>query len=478
MSTAQSYSHTWTRGEGAEPCKDDDGDSQALCCGDDLRKNAGLRSTAVTTRTRTTTRRTFGAARTVCASLALALLLLGATPTSAASTSSSVSPNVIVAQPPPSPKRAAPASVAAPALADINSAVAELETMLAHPKAIADVAAAGACMVPLTTKPCWQKVGLGPALAQLNSEERTKLLSSDSLGLTSATPPNSSCLSGVHPPCCPLQSYLSVWNGPAHSTRELMGLFRKHNLTSLAFFGDSVGGQYWRALREIMVADGVSCTNSSRITDRFPELKAAVPWATGYTSINCDGIEMMLFGKYPHEWLNTSEDAIRALTSPTFAHVADVISFNTGFHINSEPKYRSALEYVVPLLERFAVLPGKVVIFRGTTAQHFAGSKSGDYEKRSGESCDSTRIPKEPSFRDTVLKSFGQSRLGVMMVEQLWELTQERFDMHIGKPGDCTHFCYCPSFWRGIFSNLYLQLEQHLYEKATVEGPAAAYHGV
>ena len=227
-----------------------------------------------------------------------------------------------------------------------------------------------------------------------------------------------------------------------------------------------------------MAADGVSCTNSSRITDRFPELKAAVPWAKGYPSINCDGIEMLHFRKYPHEWLNTSEDAIRALTSPTFARVADVISFNTGLHINPEPKYRSILEYVVPLLERFAVLPGKVVIFRGTTAQHFAGSKSGDYEKRSGESCDSTRIPKEPSFRATVLKSFGQSRLGVMMVEQLWELTQERFDMHIGKPGDCTHFCYCPSFWRGIFSNLYLQLEQHLYEKATVEGPAAALLGV
>ena len=44
----------------------------------------------------------------------------------------------------------------------------------------------------------------------------------------------------------------------------------------------------------------------------------------------------------------------------------------------------------------------------------------------------------------------------------LREVTNPRFDAHIEKPGDFTHFCYSPLLWEGVFANLHTQLMKWL----------------
>ena len=104
-------------------------------------------------------------------------------------------------------------------------------------------------------------------------------------------------------------------------------------------------------------------------------------------------------------------------------------------------------------------------IFRETAAQHFhfPGSTTGSYEGRIPDQTGGcSRGPAIPGARQRALTDLVPSRFNAIVVETLFAATRDRGDMHMGKNGDgaldCSHFCFNPLFWQGIFSNLHAVL--------------------
>ena len=141
-------------------------------------------------------------------------------------------------------------------------------------------------------------------------------------------------------------------------------------------------------------------------------------------------------------------------------------------------------------LNRFALRPGKVAIFRETSVQHFASS-TGDFHDAVGEdpalsksSASARRRTKErarlPAFesnvsfcrqrrkqhiswRNALLRRIAPTEAPLVKVLAFENLTASRWEYH-GAPvptgastwaSDCTHFCWSPRWYDVCFHYIY-----------------------
>ena len=298
---------------------------------------------------------------------------------------------------------------------------------------------------------------------------------------------------------CGLVSHLKAWNAPAKPTTALLGLLRTRGLRTVVFFGDSVGQQYFAALIQMLARDGSSCQDadgwiqstrgwagvvagnqSSRLLppDNPPYSKCGnVPYVA---QVRCDGVVLVQIGMYPHTWAKGS-DLLQIVTTHLWENV-DAIVFNSGLH-SARGGYGAALKHWLPMLQHFGARDGKLAIFRETSAQHFE-SVTGAYEDRnlSVKRCSSSPAGEEfghplnrmlwqavrPSIparssQDSVVADTAPGYPAIY-ISRFGLVTQDRFDTHITTNSkgalDCTHFCWSPIFWQGVFSSLYDEVEE------------------
>lgn len=165
---------------------------------------------------------------------------------------------------------------------------------------------------------------------------------------------------------------------------------------------------------------------------------------------------------------------------------ADVVVYNFGLWHHTFSDYRAAVDAALRELDAFGRLPGKVAVFRETSAQHF-DAPTGDYDdalrrdpalvllnataelpsdagggarKWVGPSmCRQGPASASPArgWRNEVMHETIR-RLGLehVFVQPFEEITRERWDYHASAvwnsarrrwASDCTHFCYSPVFW-------------------------------
>ena len=157
--------------------------------------------------------------------------------------------------------------------------------------------------------------------------------------------------------------------------------------------------------------------------------------------------------------------------------------------------YETAATAALLDLDAFGQLPGKVAVFRETSAQHF-GVPTGDYDEALAKDptlvLASERAPtaaaRSPTSRterqwlgpsmcakqakdarswrnEMVHDIISRHRLANVHVWPFEEITRERWDMHASTKwssgrwvSDCTHLCYSQSFWDLSFHDLYVTL--------------------
>jgi hypothetical protein len=248
----------------------------------------------------------------------------------------------------------------------------------------------------------WEVSTLDGAFKWLTSREQAKLLQSPDLRLVPSkrlAPPDSSCLSGQWPPCCALSSYMLTPRNqlPRQTVPSLHSLLRQHRLTSIAFFGDSVGDLYMQGIRYLLRRDAANCTSVS-FAQAFPGFFGH-PSTQGLRRVQspvleCDGVRLFQVYQSTHMFLNRtttranltlSADWLRAVVD---AAAPDVISFNIGLHVHDPHAYYALLKYAMQLLARFAAVANttrrRLAIFRDVAAQHFVTKDgNGAYEERS-----------------------------------------------------------------------------------------------
>jgi len=269
-------------------------------------------------------------------------------------------------------------------------------------------------------------------------------------------------------PCCGLaniDSYLYRWkeaiDRPAAGVAALLA---ERGIVKLAVLGDSVAAQWANAFTFMLARDGVPCRQGPRFDETAPGIRARLPWLQGWHRwLICGKLHLLSGLPYGYTWLNKTGDVLRELTGD-FSWAVDAISFNAGLHFDDPTHNRSIepyLAYALPLLQRFAEKPGKLGIFRETAAQHFPGMTTGSYEGRTRDFSRCARGRVIPGARQIALTNLVPSRFDAIVVETFFAATMDRGDMHLGKNAaglDCSHFCFNPLFWQGIFSNLHAVL--------------------
>jgi hypothetical protein len=158
----------------------------------------------------------------------------------------------------------------------------------------------------------WEVSTLDGAFKWLTSREQAKLLQSPDLRLVPSkrlAPPDSSCLSGQWPPCCALSSYMLTPRNqlPRQTVPSLHSLLRQHRLTSIAFFGDSVGDLYMQGIRYLLRRDAANCTSVS-FAQAFPGFFGH-PSTQGLRRVQspvleCDGVRLFQVYQSTHMFLN------------------------------------------------------------------------------------------------------------------------------------------------------------------------------
>ena len=265
----------------------------------------------------------------------------------------------------------------------------------------------------------------------------------------------------------------------------LVRLLADNGIRSIVFLGDSVGGQYWQAFEDMLRREGVTCwsaresdANGGFLFDDVaskwlqllpPDMQTMMGNDRGACRQRRCGSpdENLLITRVemqPFEYLRARKDYL--VTFVKYLHpVVDAISFNHGLHVMPS-EMAAMLKMTLPLLDGFGSRPGKLAIFREVTAQHFvtssAGLSTGSCEDRSSDGIGCASAPGAHPGRNVYLHRMVSSTYRNIHVEQLWEVTRDRGDMHVvantAGATDCTHFCFCPLFWEGVFTSLYNEL--------------------
>ena len=178
-------------------------------------------------------------------------------------------------------------------------------------------------------------------------------------------------------------------------------------------------------------------------------------------------------------WGRPSPSDTEALLS-----ISDVVLLNYGLHYHILGEYEQAMTALFAQLGAFNRLPGKLAVFRETSAQGFPGT--GSYtpgaEHSTGGAC--TQTPTAAAYsnfvwqQNEVVRRLG-AQYGVPILP-FYNLTLERYTMYeerkckqhataeecAREAVDCTHLCNTPTLWAFVLDSLYNILSAHLQKSA------------
>jgi hypothetical protein len=173
-------------------------------------------------------------------------------------------------------------------------------------------------------------------------------------------------------------------------------------------------------------------------------------------------------------WSRPSPSDTKALLG-----MSDVLVLNYGLHFHDLAEYQLAMEALFAELGAFNRLPGKLAVFRETSAQSFPGT--GSYTpgaEHTSSACVET--PAAAAFsnhvwqQNQIVRRLGAEH-GVPILD-FYNLTLARWTMYeerkckrdatasecAASEVDCTHLCMTPTLWASMVDALYNILSAHL----------------
>ena len=162
----------------------------------------------------------------------------------------------------------------------------------------------------------------------------------------------------------------------------------------------------------------------------------------------------------------TVEAAARVLNG------SSLIMANTGLHANSQGEYAWLLEVQArPLLQALASAPGRVILWRESTPQHFVTAcGSGLWEDRTEQgdavhACAAVTNRTRANWRNEQfarwLNEWPADVRRRVLVVKAFDFLLERHDLHApldGEVADCTHFLHSPFVWAHIWDGAHSAL--------------------
>eukprot|EP00037_Helgoeca_nana_P038037 m.18754 g.18754 ORF g.18754 m.18754 type:complete len:429 (-) comp9729_c0_seq1:117-1403(-) len=249
--------------------------------------------------------------------------------------------------------------------------------------------------------------------------------------------------------------------GCCNSSWHLRYAFNVHDLLErwanqrVMFFGDSVTQQQIDALVILVEATGGSIT-------RFPQKKKKGDY--DLFRINPQNVTLLRDFQGGGCVSPTPVGAVNGCTYPSHHTVfesmvaqSDIVYVNVGLHVENSPmnQVRGMFEYIKGVLERPRASPKPRNFYRTTFPQHFASQDAAhphghSFRHGHGHGCVGYGVATDRFWtNDVALEVFRNS---TTVVIDLWEFLERRGDLHSkGNRQDCTHFCWNPDMWNGVF---------------------------
>jgi hypothetical protein len=269
--------------------------------------------------------------------------------------------------------------------------------------------------------------------------------------------------------------------GPQAFAADLFEAMRHYNLSEISIIGDSVSQQLDMFLLCDALRDGVLIRKKG-----VGQKPSGESFKYGYEFELSDGFVIniwytQVYGPATSDFESPRAEAdnyvsfLETLQRSIPDHKRGVVVFNMGLHIAKFPD-RAVSGYppmARALLDYAKDHPGNAVLFRETTAQHFAYSQDGSYSENttfnSTDFCCNRNAATPQHFLtdpawEAALRGVDREWRRVVGWVPVHNATSALFDSHmeVGRfqAADCTHYAYAPNAWAPLWHGVRTELDR------------------